>query len=74
MNCMDSIIRDYASADETGRLHLFLNHRHLRDRFMQIDMAESAWAQEKQSAKLRISWVERFLQYFPGCSKYYKPS
>ena len=39
-NRIDSILFKYREADLTVRLHMFLDHRDLRDHFMEIDRSE----------------------------------
>jgi len=69
MDRMDTIINEYVSADESGRLHLFLAHRDLRDSFIKIDLSESCQVRKAPSAQPGIRWVERIFQYCPICSK-----
>ena len=35
----DEILSEYRQADENKRLHLFLNYRDFRERFMEIEIA-----------------------------------
>ena len=39
-NRIESILFKYREADQTGRLHMFLDHRDLRDCFTEIDRGE----------------------------------
>ena len=43
MNRVEILINQYVSADETERLHLYLAHRELRDRFI---VGLTAWLAE----------------------------
>jgi hypothetical protein len=69
MDPMDTIIDEYVSADESGRLHLFLAHRDLRDSFIKIDLSESSQVRKASSVQSGKRWVERIFQYCPVCSK-----
>ena len=69
MNHRDTIVNEYVSTDETGRLFLFLSHRELRDSFIKIDMAESSREREKQVDRPAMGWADRVLRFCPGCSK-----
>jgi hypothetical protein len=60
MNRLEALINDYASANETGRLHLFLAHREFRDCFMQIEMEELSAAARKRVARPLRKWLDRF--------------
>jgi hypothetical protein len=69
MDRMDMIINEYVSADESGRLHLFLAHRDLRDSFIRIDLSESSQAMKALSVQPGMRWVDRIFQYCQVCSK-----
>ena len=66
MNHADTILAEYASADETERLYLFLSHRDFRDHFIKIDMSESSRVPEKRSIQPVIGWIDRFFHFCPG--------
>lgn len=53
------IIDEYASADETVRLHLFLAHREFRDCFIRIEMEELSIAARKRAARPARGWLAR---------------
>ena len=69
MDRMDTIIDEYVSADESGRLYLFLAHRDLRDSFIKIDLSESSRVRKASSVQPGKRWVDRIFQYCPVCSK-----
>ena len=69
MDPMDTIINEYVSADESGRLHLFLAHRDLRDSFIKIDLSESSQVRKSSSVQPGKGWVERIFQNCPVYSK-----
>lgn len=69
MNRNDSLIKEYVSADETARLHLFLVHRDLRDCFIRIDMAALRRLEAQRPVRPAVRWVERLRQLCPACSK-----
>lgn len=61
MNRQETLIIDeYASADETVRLHLFLAHREFRDCFIQIEMEELSIATRKRAVRPVRGWLARF--------------
>jgi hypothetical protein len=71
MNRLAILLSEYASADETGRLHLFLAHRELRDDFITIELEESSIAAVKKRAARPIrSWLNRFRFNFEAISNH----
>lgn len=60
MNRLEVLLNEYASADETVRLHMFLAHREFRDSFIRIEMEEFSIAAEKRVARPARGWLERF--------------
>lgn len=60
MNRQEVLIDEYASADETVRLHLFLAHREFRDCFIRIEMEELSIATRKRAARPVRGWLARF--------------
>lgn len=60
MNRLKVLLNDYASADETGRLHLFLTHREFRDSFLRIELEELSMAAKKQGARPVRRWLDRW--------------
>ena len=59
MDHLEVLLDGYASADETGRLHLFLKHRQFRDSFMQIELEELSDAPRKRVARPFFRWLDR---------------
>ena len=59
MNRLQNLLNDYAAADETKRLHLFLTHPGLRDRFLKIDLEELPIATQKRSIRSACCWLDR---------------
>ena len=53
MNNIQRTIEDYTEADVNRRLHLFLEHRNLRDQFMEIEQTEVDPAAEFPTKKIR---------------------
>lgn len=60
MNRLAILLSEYASADETERLHLFLAHREFRDSFIKIDLEELSIATKKRAARPVRRWLDRF--------------
>lgn len=62
MNRLKVLLDEYASADETGRLHLFLNHRSFRDHFLRIEVEEMSAAAGKRGRVARPvrRWLDRW--------------
>jgi hypothetical protein len=60
MNRLESLLNEYISADENERLHLYLTHRTLRDRFIRIEMEALSAVAEKRAARPAARWLERF--------------
>jgi hypothetical protein len=60
MNRLQTLLDDYAAADETGRLHLFLIHRGFRDRFLKIDLEEAAIGRQKRTIRSHCRWLDQF--------------
>jgi hypothetical protein len=57
----DFLLIEYASADETERLHLFLTHREFRDDFLRIEVEE--WSREtirQRAAGPVRRWLDRW--------------
>lgn len=59
MNRLEMLIKEYASADETGRLHMFLAHRELRDSFIRVDLEELAVAKKNRRVASVRRWMNR---------------
>ena len=61
MNHSQTLIENYATADETQRLSMFLSHRDLRDAFMEIELAELNNQRKTASTNIRSrqrnSWL-----------------
>jgi hypothetical protein len=60
MNRLEVLLKEYASADETGRLHLFLAHREFRGSFIRIDLEGLSCAAKKRAARPIRRWLDRF--------------
>jgi hypothetical protein len=60
MDRLETVLNAYASADETGRLHLFLAHRELREQFIGIDLNELSIEAKKRAARPARRWLGRF--------------
>jgi hypothetical protein len=56
---LEGLLNQYVSADETERLHLYLAHGTLRDRFIRIEMEALAAATEKRPARSESRWLDR---------------
>ncbi len=41
MNALDKIVEAYTQADDERRLYMYLAHRELRNRFIEIELAEA---------------------------------
>jgi hypothetical protein len=59
MDRLENVLNAYASADETGRLHLFLAHRELREQFIRIDLNELSIEAKKRAARPARRWLDR---------------
>lgn len=59
MNRLEELLNDYASADEAGRLYLFLAHREFRESFMQIELQESSVAAGRRVDRPARRWLDR---------------
>jgi hypothetical protein len=64
MNRLEALLNDYASADDTGRLHLFLAYREHRDRFMRIELEELSAGAGKRAPRPVRRWLERLHSSF----------
>jgi len=64
MNRQEVLLNEYASADETGRLHLFLTHRELRDCFLRIELEELSMAPKKRVARPARRCLDRLQSSF----------
>ena len=64
MKYIHPMINDYASADESARVHLFLAHPELREGFLTIDL-ESARSSKHPSTVAKSSWKDRLLRILP---------
>ena len=60
MDRLENVLNTYVSADETGRLHLFLAHRELRERFIGVDLNELSIEAKKRAARPARRWLDRF--------------
>lgn len=60
MNRLEVLLNEYASADETGRLHMFLTHREFRDGFIRIELEELSVASKIRVARPIRRWLDRF--------------
>ena len=60
MDRLEVLTNEYASADETGRLYLFLTHRELRDIYLRIEMEELSRAVRQQEAGPARRWLDRW--------------
>ena len=71
MNQLDKIVEEYASADEERRLSMFLSHRSLRNRFIEIDRSESDLAARTQPSDLKerraFGWSRLCPQWLRSC-------
>ena len=62
MNHAQTLIENYAVADETQRLSMFLSHRDLRDAFMEIELAELNNQSKTASTNIRSRQRNRWLR------------
>lgn len=69
MNLHQSIIEQYAAAEEDQRLGLYLIHRGLREEFMKIDLAEAAEPAPQVKQTLANNCLGKFHQYCLGWLK-----
>jgi hypothetical protein len=62
MNRLEALLDEYASADESERLHLFLTHREFRDDFLRIEVGELSAATRKRERIARPvrRWLDRW--------------
>jgi hypothetical protein len=68
MRDLKNIIEEYRDADSEKRLHLFLQHRSLRDEFLQIDQSENSVGFREKSVKNKchmcITWGQNLISAF----------
>ena len=64
-----TILEQYAAADEDQRLGLYLIHRDLRQDFMEIDLAEAAKITRRKAQTSAKSCLGNFQKYCLGWLK-----